>query len=212
MAAPRRSTLESPSPTVSSVSPNYSTYQVGSSVNDSQKLETETESATTKILKKRLQNYANILWDRAKKGIISEEVAEEIWQLRWAQEVLVLENETLLLENEKLRSQLVQLQKKEYQPDTVSTKINKDAERTSNPAPELTAEMKKRSFNANLRIRVTVNPDGSHEEELIQGSGDSEIDALVLKTMRRWKWQPALRDGEKVTNSQVFRYTISIND
>jgi TonB family protein len=92
------------------------------------------------------------------------------------------------------------------------TKINKDAERTSDPAPELTAEMKKRSFNANLRVRVTVNADGSHEEELIQGSGDSEIDALVLKTMRRWKWRPALRDGEKVTNSQTFRYKISIND
>ncbi|WP_394794677.1 TonB family protein [Armatimonas sp.] len=91
------------------------------------------------------------------------------------------------------------------------TKRNEDAERTSDPDPELTPDMKKGSLNLNLRVRVTVDTDGSHSEELIQGSGDRDVDQLVLKTMRRWKWRPALRDGEKAQQTLTFRYKISIN-
>ena len=72
--------------------------------------------------------------------------------------------------------------------------------------------MKKRQINANLRVRVTVEADGSHDEELVQGSGDDEIDALILKTMRRWKWRPAYRDGEKASQTLTFRYRINIKD
>jgi len=92
------------------------------------------------------------------------------------------------------------------------TKLNQDAEPIFEPLPELTAEMKKRPFNANIRVRVTVDADGSHEEELTQGTGDSEIDALVIKTMRRWKWRPAYRDGEKVKTTRPYRFRININD
>ena len=91
------------------------------------------------------------------------------------------------------------------------TKRNEDAERTSDPDPELTPEMKKGPLNLNLRVRVTVDTDGSHSEELIQGSGDRDVDQLILKTMRRWKWRPALRDGEKAQQTLTFRYKISIN-
>ncbi|WP_395144956.1 TonB family protein, partial [Armatimonas sp.] len=91
------------------------------------------------------------------------------------------------------------------------TKRNEDAERTSDPDPELTPDMKKGQLNVNLRVRVTVDPDGSHSEELIQGSGDRDVDQLILKTMRRWKWRPALRDGEKAKQTLTFRYKININ-
>ena len=91
------------------------------------------------------------------------------------------------------------------------TKRNEDAERTSDPDPELTSDMKKEPLNVNLRVRVTVDTDGSHSEELVQGSGNREVDQLILKTMRRWKWRPALRDGEKAQQTLTFRYKININ-
>ena len=96
--------------------------------------------------------------------------------------------------------------------DVRPTRTNADANRTSDPAPELTDAMKKRQINANLRVRVTVEADGSHDEELVQGSGDDEIDALVLRTLHRWKWSPAYRDGEKASQTLTFRYRINIKD
>jgi TonB family protein len=71
--------------------------------------------------------------------------------------------------------------------------------------------MKKRQFNANLRVQVTIDVDGSHTEKLLRGSGDDEIDQLVLNAMRRWKWRAAYKDGEKSKQVLTFQYKININ-
>jgi TonB family protein len=93
-----------------------------------------------------------------------------------------------------------------------SQKVNRDAERTYDPDPELSSEMKKREFNTKVEVEITVDVDGSHTERLITDSGFSDIDALVLKAMRRWKWKPSLRDGIPQKQTFKFRYTINVRD
>ena len=87
----------------------------------------------------------------------------------------------------------------------------KSAEPTSQPDVVLPAELKKRQFTGRIVVEVTVDVDGSHEETLIQGSGDAEIDKVVMQALRGWKWRPAYRDGEKVKSTKKFQYNIRIN-
>ncbi len=89
---------------------------------------------------------------------------------------------------------------------------NEDAQAKSQPEPELSSDQKRRKFKGRILVQVTVDADGSHTESLIQGSGDNDIDNAVLRALRRWKWEPAYRDGEKVRSTKKFEYTIKVND
>lgn len=89
---------------------------------------------------------------------------------------------------------------------------NKDAEEYNAPDVDLPSEMRQRGIKGSVRIKVTIEVDGSHEEEIIDGSGDAEVDELIKKTLRRWKWRPALKDGVKVRQSKTFKYTITFKE
>ncbi len=81
-----------------------------------------------------------------------------------------------------------------------------DAQPINSPPPKLTLEQKKRALESKMRLWVTVKPDGSHTEELIQSSGNQAIDTLVLATMKRWSWKPGIKNGIKMRQTITFRY------
>ena len=55
-----------------------------------------------------------------------------------------------------------------------------------------------------MRIRVTVAVDGSVERlELADGSGNRDLDRAALETVRRWRFQPATRNGRPVSAEVV---------
>ena len=89
------------------------------------------------------------------------------------------------------------------------TAYTPDAEPTRYLDPTLTAKQKKSVVGNKMRLWVTVEPDGSHSEELIQSCGDKAIDALVLATLKRWTWKPAIKRGVKVRRTLTFRYNVT---
>lgn len=86
---------------------------------------------------------------------------------------------------------------------------SRNARPTFEPALSLTDELKQRKLNAEITANIEVDVDGSHSEEILTGSGDDEVDALILKTMKEWKWSPAIVDGSP--KKQKFRYQFTIN-
>jgi TonB family protein len=70
--------------------------------------------------------------------------------------------------------------------------------------------MKQRKLNARITVSVEVDVDGSHSEDITKGSGDDEVDALILKTLRRWKWSPAIVDGSPKKQRIRYAFTISV--
>ena len=86
----------------------------------------------------------------------------------------------------------------------------RDARPLSDPNPKLTDEMKQRKLNAKISVSVEVDVDGSHTEEIVSGSGDDEVDALILKTLRRWRWSPGIVDGEPKKQKIRYRFTIDV--
>lgn len=86
------------------------------------------------------------------------------------------------------------------------------AEAISESELRLSAELRRRTFAGQVFVEVTVEADGNHDVRLTRGSNDDEIDAAIVRSLRRWRWKPAVRNGEKVRSTHQFRYEVRITD
>lgn len=72
------------------------------------------------------------------------------------------------------------------------------------PAPRYPAEALRRNIGGVVRVQATVAPDGSVERmELAEGSGNRELDRAAMEAVRRWKFKPAVRNGQPVTATVI---------
>jgi protein TonB len=54
-------------------------------------------------------------------------------------------------------------------------------------------------FTGSVRLRVRVNDDGEVEEvRVIRSSGEEAADLAARRTVRRWEYSPAFRNGSAV--------------
>jgi TonB family protein len=87
---------------------------------------------------------------------------------------------------------------------------SKDAEASSQVQPEIPESLKTEQLKTYVRVRVTVEEDGSFSVTLRTSSGNEEVDRRVLSALQRWKWKPALKDGEPVRSTQLFKFEFEI--
>lgn len=80
----------------------------------------------------------------------------------------------------------------------------------SRPAPRYPQEALRRNAGGTVRIRVTVATDGGVDRlELAEGSGDRYLDRAAMEAVRRWRFQPAVRDGQAVVADVVVPIVFS---
>lgn len=72
------------------------------------------------------------------------------------------------------------------------------------PAPNYPREALRRGIGGTVRVQVSVAPDGSVERmELAESSGDRGLDRAAMEAVRRWRFRPAMRNGQPVTATVV---------
>lgn len=72
----------------------------------------------------------------------------------------------------------------------------------SSPAPDYPRNAQRRGIGGTVVIRVDVTGRGDVESlELEQSSGDRDLDRAALQAVRRWRFDPATRDGRPVAAS-----------
>ena len=55
-----------------------------------------------------------------------------------------------------------------------------------------------------MRVRVTVATDGGVDRlEVAESSGNRYLDRAAMEAVRRWRFQPAVRDGQPVVADVV---------
>lgn len=86
----------------------------------------------------------------------------------------------------------------------------REARATRQVQPDIPDELKNASFKTSVRVRVEVAADGTPSPSLRGSSGNAEIDRRLLTALRRWRWKPALQDGEPVASSQNFRFDFEV--
>lgn len=88
--------------------------------------------------------------------------------------------------------------------------ITREATPVRQPQPDIPDDLKDATFKTSVRVSVAIDADGNSTPTLRGTSGNSQIDALVLAALRRWKWKPALDNGVPVASSQRFRFDFEV--
>ena len=82
----------------------------------------------------------------------------------------------------------------------------KEAEAQEQVKPDIPDELKHGDFKSFVRVAVEVDADGNASVTLRTSSGNQEIDSRVLSALKKWKWKPALKNGEPVSSVQRFKF------
>ena len=74
----------------------------------------------------------------------------------------------------------------------------------SQPAPRYPQEALRRNAGGTVRVKVTVAADGSVDRlDVAESSGNRYLDRAAMEAVRRWRFQPAVRDGQTVVADVV---------
>ena len=78
---------------------------------------------------------------------------------------------------------------------------------TSRPAPQYPRAALRAGIEGTVRVQVDVGPDGGPTSvSLDQGSGHRELDRAALDAVKRWRFRPAMANGQPT----VGRLTVPI--
>ncbi|RYX83564.1 TonB family protein [bacterium] len=86
----------------------------------------------------------------------------------------------------------------------------RDAEPTKQVNPDIPDNLRDADFKASVAVTVRIEADGSSSASLRSSSGNSQIDSLVLRALNRWRWKPALENGEPVASTKRFRFNFEV--
>jgi TonB family protein len=86
----------------------------------------------------------------------------------------------------------------------------RDAQPANQTMPEIPDELKSEDYQSHVRVKVEISADGSFSATLLTSSGNEEIDQRVLDALKRWKWKPALQNGQPVASTARFRFDFDV--
>ncbi|HVT10709.1 MAG TPA: energy transducer TonB [Fimbriimonadaceae bacterium] len=97
------------------------------------------------------------------------------------------------------------------QPDPPKPKgPTKDAEPVNQVQPEIPDSLKSEELKTFVRVKVEIAEDGTFEVILRTSSGKPDVDKIILDSLKRWRWKPALKDGQPVKSTQLFKFEIEV--
>ncbi len=85
-----------------------------------------------------------------------------------------------------------------------------NAKVVESPEPEIPSEFQDEAFSSVVTARFRIQSDGSFTVALIERSGNEEIDRIVLKTLRKWKFQAATLDDQPIASTRKIRVEIEV--
>lgn len=72
----------------------------------------------------------------------------------------------------------------------------------STPAPRYPREAQRRRLEGTVLLRVHVRANGDAGDiDLVQGSGSRDLDRAAVEAVRRWRFAPAMRNGQPVESA-----------
>ena len=81
----------------------------------------------------------------------------------------------------------------------------------SSPAPRYPREAQRRGETGTVLLRVHVGPDGTpYSVDLVQGSGSRALDRAASDAVRRWRFRPAIRNGQAVAGTVQVPITFNL--
>lgn len=91
------------------------------------------------------------------------------------------------------------------------TSPTQDAEASGQVYPDIPSDLESDDYQSFVRVKVDIAADGTFTVSLVSSSGNEEVDQRVLEALKRWKWSPALSDGNPVASTERFRFNFEVN-
>ena len=73
---------------------------------------------------------------------------------------------------------------------------DRDPQPVRSPAPRYPREAQRRGESGTVVLRVHIDADGRPRDiDLVEGSGSRSLDRAAVDAVRRWRFDPAIRNG-----------------
>lgn len=84
--------------------------------------------------------------------------------------------------------------------------VTRAAVATHRVRPEIPDSLRQQAFKGSVLVEVTIEANGAHQVRMIEGSGNAEMDRIVLECLRRWRWSNALQNGKPARDVERFQF------
>ncbi|MFM0042274.1 energy transducer TonB [Paraburkholderia sediminicola] len=81
----------------------------------------------------------------------------------------------------------------------------------SQPLPELPDDLREQGYQAVATARFAIHVDGSVQVDLIKPTSNPRLNQILLETLRKWRFFPAMQAGHPVESRQDIRVHFNVN-
>lgn len=81
----------------------------------------------------------------------------------------------------------------------------------SQPLPELPDDLREQAYQTVATARFAIHVDGSVEVDLIKPTSSPRLNQILLETLRKWRFFPAMQAGHPVESRQDIRVHFNVN-
>lgn len=78
------------------------------------------------------------------------------------------------------------------------------------PQPEIPSSLHEECYKSCCLARFCITCEGKHQVTLVSSSGSDEVDEIALKTLRRWKFKPAMLNGKPVQSVRKIKVEFEV--
>jgi protein TonB len=78
------------------------------------------------------------------------------------------------------------------------------------PAPSIPDDMRDEVMQAIAIARFEVSRDGTAKVSLLSATNYSELDDIILDTLRQWRFKPAMKNGVAIDSVADVRLLITV--
>lgn len=79
------------------------------------------------------------------------------------------------------------------------------------PLPELPDDLREQAYQTVATARFAIHVDGSVDVELIKPTSNPRLNQILLETLRKWRFFPAMQTGHPVESRQDIRVHFNVN-
>jgi len=93
---------------------------------------------------------------------------------------------------------------------TGSMYANSGARAILKPLPQIPDDLRRDAFNSSVLARFHVGADGSAEVELTQSTLNVRLNRIVMETLKKWRFMPAIKNGKPVASVEEILVKIEV--
>lgn len=88
---------------------------------------------------------------------------------------------------------------------------NSGARAIFQPRPQIPDDLRSMSFKLSARARFNIAADGSVKVELIKPTPNPRLNRILLDSLRKWRFIPAIKNGAPVASSLEMDFKMEVN-